>query len=205
MSVPADTSRPQVLCIAGSPRRHGNSDRLLDEVEAGVRDAGGEPVRLVASEAGIAPCLGCNACSKSGVCAVRDGMSDVYPLLDAASAIVIATPVYFASVPATLKALYDRCQPYWARRYVLGAQRREVRRPGALLVVGGGGDPFGLECAVTVSRSVLNVLEVALDELLEVVGPDAAGDVVEDAAAMARAREIGRAVSSRAAATPPSK
>ena len=49
------------------------------------------------------------------------------------TAIVIATPVFFATVPAVLKILYDRCQPYWARRYVLGEPPPDVRRPGALL------------------------------------------------------------------------
>ena len=46
-----DSRRPRVLCIAGSPRRGGNSDQLLDALARGVRDAGGEPVRLVAADA----------------------------------------------------------------------------------------------------------------------------------------------------------
>ena len=87
-------------------------------------------------------------------------MDDVYARIDAADAIAIATPVYFATVPAVLKVLYDRCQPYWARRYVLGEPAPAVRRPGALLIVRGGGDPFGSECAVAPTKSVLAVLGV---------------------------------------------
>lgn len=185
-------SAPSVLCIAGSPRRHGNSDALLDALESGVRESGGEPVRLVASQAGIAPCRGCNACSRTGVCVIRDGMDEVRELLDAADAIAIATPVYFATVPTVLKALYDRCQPYWARRYVLGEPAPEVYRPGALLLVGGGGDPFGTSCAVTPTRSVMNVLGVSLDEVIEVIGPDAAGDALGREEDIERAREAGR-------------
>lgn len=180
-------SAPKVLCIAGSPRRHGNSDALLDALESGVREAGGEPVRLVAARAGVSPCRGCNACSRTGVCVIRDGMDEVRELLDAADAIAIATPVYFATVPAVLKVLYDRCQPYWARRYVLGEPAPEVYRPGALLLVGGGGDPFGTACAVTPTRSVMNVLGVSLDEVIEVIGPDAAGDIASFADELARA------------------
>ncbi len=33
-------------------------------------------------------------------------------LFDAAEGLAIAAPVYFATVPAVLKTLYDRCQPY---------------------------------------------------------------------------------------------
>ena len=190
----------RVLCIAGSPRRHGNSEQLLDELALGVSDAGGEPVRLRAADAGVAPCRGCNACSKTGVCIIADGMTAVYEQLDAADAIAIATPVFFATVPATLKSLYDRCQPYWARRYVLGEPAASVKRPGAILVVGGGGDPFGTACAVTTTRSVFAVLGVSAEEVLEVVGPDAASDITGRPEALQRAREIGRELVERACA-----
>lgn len=196
MNAPEDRPAAQppvrVLCIAGSPRRHGNSEQLLDALALGVTEAGGEPVRLRAADAGVAPCRGCNACSKTGVCIVTDGMDAVYAQLDEADAIAVATPVFFATVPATLKALYDRCQPYWARRFVLGEPAATVKRPGAILVVGGGGDPFGTTCAFTTTRSVFAVLGVRADGVLEVVGPDAASDITTRPDALARAREIGR-------------
>jgi len=199
----ADSHAPErapvrVLCIAGSPRRHGNSEQLLDALVAGVTDAGGTPVRLRVVDAGINPCRGCNTCSKTGSCIVSDGMDAVYPELDAADVIVVATPVFFATVPATLKALFDRCQPYWARRYVLGEPRPAHRRPGAILVVGGGGDPFGTLCAVTAVRSVFAVLSVSADEVLEVVGPDKASDIATHSEALERARAIGRELVERA-------
>lgn len=185
-------SAPRVLGIAGSPRRGGNTDRLLDACLQGAEASGAEVQRLVVASAGIAPCRGCNACSKDGHCIVRDGMQDVYPMLEAADAIVVATPVFFATVPAVLKALYDRCQPYWARRYVLG-RPIERRRPGALLVAGGGGDPYGHTCAVSTSRSVFAVL--GLDYTAElVVRADKAGDVAAQPEHLTSAREIGEAL-----------
>lgn len=193
---------PRVLCIAGSPRRGGNSDQLLDALARGVRDAGGEPVRLVAADAGVRTCRGCNACSQTGECVLRDGMDAVYAAFDSADAIVISTPVYFATVPAVLKTLYDRCQPYWARRYVLHEPPvRAQGRPGALLVVGGGGDPFGTSCAITPSKSVMNVLGVSVETVYECVGPDAASDMGHHPEALARAEEIGRELVSAASRT----
>lgn len=194
----SDSAPVRVLCIAGSPRRHGNSEQLLDALALGVTEAGGESVRLRAVDAGVAACRGCNACSKTGDCIIDDGMDAVYAELDAADAIAIATPVFFATVPATLKAIFDRCQPYWARRYVLGEPRPALKRPGAILVVGGGGDPFGTACAVTAARSVFAVLDVSADEVLEVVGPDAASDIMSRPEALARARAIGGELVERA-------
>ncbi len=188
---------PRILGIAGSPRRHGNSDRLLEECLQAARAAGAETDLLVVSAAGVTPCRGCNKCSVDGHCFVRDGMQDVYPRLDAADAIVVASPVYFATVPAVLKALYDRCQPYWARRYVLG-QPIERRRPGALLLVGGGGDPYGHECAATTTRSVFAVL--GLDYTAELAiradSPTESGCQPE---ALRRARDIGEGLAREAA------
>lgn len=182
----------RVLCIAGSPRRHGNSEGLLDAFAEGVRAAGGEAVKLVARDAGVRVCLGCNACSQDGNCVQRDGMDRVYAELDAADAVAVATPVYFATVPAVLKTLLDRCQPYWARRYVLGEPRPIEKRPGAILVVGGGGDPYGTTCAVDPIRSVFAVLSVSDDLVLEVVGPDKPGDVVHEVAALRQAKTAGQ-------------
>jgi multimeric flavodoxin WrbA len=191
------TSAPRVLAIAGSPRRHGNSDALLAACADGARAAGAEVDLLVVSEAGIAPCTGCNRCFGDGRCVVMDGMQEVYPRIDAADAIVVATPVFFATVPAVLKALYDRCQPYWARRYVLH-QPVVRRRPAGLLVVGGGGDPYGKDCAIAPTRSVFAVL--GLDYLHEVqVRADAPGDALAQTDAIAGAREVGDALAREAA------
>jgi len=127
-------------------------------------------------------------------------MREVYPRIDGADAIVIASPVYFAGVPATLKALYDRCQPYWVRRYLLAAPPRLPRRPGALLLVRGGGDPFGSECAVTTTKSVFAVLETELGALLDVEGPDGPGEISARPEAIVEAEQIGRAMVEQALA-----
>jgi len=181
---------PRVLCVAGSPRRHGNSERLLDAFIRGVNNAGGLAEKLVVVDYGLTPCRGCNRCSRDGVCIVQDRMHEVYSLIDSADAIVVSSPVYFATVPAALKILYDRCQPYWARTHVL-KQPRGPKRPGGMLVVGGGGDPFGNGCAIATTKSVLAVLGVQYELQLEVEGPDAPRDIEDRAEALLEAESLG--------------
>ncbi len=185
---------PLVLGIAGSPRRHGNSEQLLDACLAGVEAAGGDAHKLVVAGMGIEPCRGCNACSLTGECVIRDRMSEVYPQLDEASAIVVSTPVFFATVPAVLKALYDRCQPYWARRYVLNEPAPPKRRPGGILVVGGGGDPYGWECADATTKSVFAVLDVRKTFEVVVEGVDSPSDLGRHPDALGKAREAGAGI-----------
>jgi multimeric flavodoxin WrbA len=182
-----------ILAIAGSPRRDGNSDRLLQRFVTGAEAAGASVERIVASKSGIEPCRGCNACSLTGECVIRDSMHDLYDAIDRADAFVVSTPVYFATVPAVLKIFYDRLQPYWARRHVLGLPAPEPR-PGMLLVVGGGGDPYGASCAVTATRSALSVLGVHVDDVLELPGVDSPSDIGRHPDALERAERMGEAL-----------
>jgi hypothetical protein len=98
-----------------------------------------------------------------------------------------------------LKALYDRCQPYWARRYVLGEKPVGPKRPGALLVVRGGGDVLGQEGAVLTTRSVFGVLNVAYEHEVAVAGPDEPDDIQDYPEALGRAREVGETIAREAA------
>lgn len=192
----AEVSGVDILAIAGSPRRGGNTDRLLDAFLAAAEEAGASTERVMPSEEDIGFCRGCNACSMDGECIVDDGMQRIYPLLNSARSLVIASPVYFASVPASLKAFYDRCQPFWARRYILGYQLTE-RRPAALLLVRGGGDPYGSEAAIATTRSVLAVLGMDLEELVEAEGADKADEIESDPEAIAAAADAGARMAGR--------
>ncbi len=184
-------SGPVVLCVAGSPRRHGNSDQFLEAAIAGIESEGGEARTVVAATSDVTPCRGCNGCSRAGTCVVRDGMDAIYQQIDEADALLISTPVFFATVPAVLKTLYDRFQPYWARRYVLHEPLSGPRRPAALIVVGGGGDPYGMDCVVTPTRSILGPSGFELVDLLKVEGLDVPSDARTHPDELERARSIG--------------
>lgn len=190
--------QPLVLCVAGSPRRQGNSARLLEACAQGIEAAGGLAERLVLVDHAIKPCINCGGCSSTGHCVLRDDMTAIYPQIDRAEAIVVASPVYFATVPATLKGFYDRCQPYWARRHAIRREDRATspatRRPGALLLVGAGGDPYGHEAAVIPTRSVFANLEVDYAEEIVVEGPDGFGDIARYPDSLRAAQDIGRRV-----------
>lgn len=89
----------------------------------------------------IEPCKEMTVCEKKGYCPIDDDMGrEIYGFLRKADIIVAATPVFFYGVSAQLKALIDRCQTLWARRYMLKLKDPglPVRR-GYLLAVGATG------------------------------------------------------------------
>ncbi len=78
-------------------------------------------------------------------------------------------PVYFAGPSAQLKALYDRMQPYWAQRYLLGMAPK-TKRPVQLFVVGGGGDVHGYDPLSGSTKSAMAVAGFNLEKVNNFIG-----------------------------------
>ena len=126
------------LGLQGSPRKKGNSDLLLTQFMAALGDHGARTLTIQVPGRHIEPCKELTVCEKKGTCPIEDDMSrEIYSLLRQADIIVAASPVFFYNVSAQLKALIDRCQTLWARRYMLKLKDpgHKVRR-GFLLAVG---------------------------------------------------------------------
>ncbi len=104
----------QVLILSGSPRRGGNSDLLCDEFLRGALDAGHSGEKIFIRSKKIAPCNACYYCgSHGGQCAIRDDMAELLDKMQAADVIVMASPVYFYSIDAQMKAVIDRTLARW--------------------------------------------------------------------------------------------
>jgi multimeric flavodoxin WrbA len=122
-----------VLYLSGSPRKKSNTDDLLERM---LSTTGGQLVKLADYQ--IEPCRSCWACLRQDGCVIDDDMSHVLvPMLFAADAIVLGSPVYFNNVSAQLKAFIDRT---WAIR---GRLRNKI---GGAVVVG---RRYGAESAIT--------------------------------------------------------
>lgn len=104
----------KVLILSGSPRKGGNSDLLCDEFMRGAKESGNDVEKIRVAEKNIEYCRGCYYCTKSGgKCAIKDDMSEVLQKMIDADVIVLASPVYFYSVCAQLKAVIDRTVARW--------------------------------------------------------------------------------------------
>ena len=104
----------KVLILEGSPRRNGNSSILSEEFARGAAEAGCsvEKVRIAGKK--IAGCLGCDACYRNGgACVQKDDMAEIREKMLAADIIVLASPIYFYSMTAQLKAVIDRTYAFY--------------------------------------------------------------------------------------------
>jgi len=97
-----------ILVLKGSPRENGNSNTLARQLEKGAREAGAEVESLMLHHMDIRPCDACDTCQETGVCIVKDDMQKIYPLLERADAVVIASPIYWFTISAQAKLCIDR-------------------------------------------------------------------------------------------------
>ena len=90
------------------------TERLADAFIDGARAAGAETVKLTLHELRhIAPCRACYGCLEGGRCVVQDDMQSFYHEFDRATAVLFASPLYYATIPAQLLAVVNRLYPYW--------------------------------------------------------------------------------------------
>lgn len=104
----------KVLILSGSPRKGGNSDLLCAEFARGAQEAGHEVETIRVAAKKIHPCSACYFCREhGGECVHKDDMADILQWMIDADVLVLASPVYFYSIDAQLKAVIDRTVARW--------------------------------------------------------------------------------------------
>ncbi len=98
----------KITCISGSPNAGGNNEKMADIVLEIVQERGYGTDRIFLSNLKVEPCTDCGICKKSRDCPIDDDMKDIYNKLETSDAFIVSSPVFFGSLSAQLKALFDR-------------------------------------------------------------------------------------------------
>lgn len=181
---------PLLVCLHGSPRPGGNTDLLLEALGEGAAAAGARVQRFHCRTLDVRPCTGCGSCSSTGDCVHVDEMERVYRAVDEAGALVVGAPVYFLGAPARLKAVIDRCQCRWVRRYVLGSTP-ENERPGAFLSAAGSPAHSVFTCAQRTVEALFDALGFTCRANLLYENVDEKGAICSHPTALDEARSLG--------------
>lgn len=191
---------PVVVGLAASPRRSGNTRRLLDWFLEGAAAAGARTHSIMLNDLTVRPCQACGGCHRTGSCVVHDDMQEIYELVKRASAVVLASPIHFGGLAAQAKTAIDRFQCFWAAKYLLGRPWIDPaeRRQGFLLAVGGmkRGERF-IRNAEEVTRVLFTVLNLAYAGNLYYPDLDGPGAILGDPRYREEALAAGRALVER--------
>ena len=121
----------KVLLINGSPHQYGCTYTALKEIVDTLETEDIESEIYWIGNKPISGCIACGMC-KEGKCAINDGVNEILAKIDEYGAIIIGSPVYYASISGQLSSFLDRL--FYASKgkmqYKLGAAVVSARRAG---------------------------------------------------------------------------
>ena len=184
-----------VVALSGSPRPGGNTEKLLTSFLRGAEDAGGRVHTITVADLEIKGWTPEVECMEADSHEAEDDFERVSQELVAADVIAVASPVYFRNVPAQLKALIDRSQCQWFRKYVEKkplpvSSAGHERRRGIFLSVGGN-ERERFKGAIQTIRSFFEVYETEYWGELVFGAVDAKEDIEEEPLAYQEAYDLG--------------
>jgi len=184
-----------VLGLQGSPRTKGNTSILLSTFLTAAERLGAHTQHLDVARKNISPCQECGTCEKEGFCSIDDDMQQIYPLLRQADIIVMATPIFFYGPTAQMKALIDRSQALWARRYVhkLVDPGRKWRR-GFLLSLGATKGKNLFEGVSLTAKYFFDAVGASFDGSLTYRQIEGPGEIAKHPTALSDAKEKARSL-----------
>jgi multimeric flavodoxin WrbA len=98
----------KIIGIVGSPRKNGNAELLTVHTLKAIAEEGLDTELIPLSGLDIRGCTACMACEKNELCSIEDDLFPIYLKMKEADGIILASPVYYGSATAIIKALIER-------------------------------------------------------------------------------------------------
>ncbi|AEH45505.1 NADPH-dependent FMN reductase [Thermodesulfatator indicus DSM 15286] len=185
----------KILAFQGSPRIGGNTDLLLDSFLKGAEEAGAIIEKIYLYRVEIGPCIECGECDDTGECVISDDMKNIYPKIDAADVIVMASPIFFYNISSRTQALVERSQARWVCKYVLKKEPPFGReKQGIFLSLGATKGKKLFEGAQRVIRYFFDAVYARYEGGLFYRGIEKKGDIKKHPSALKEAYALGKAV-----------
>ncbi|MGN0805047.1 MAG: flavodoxin family protein [Candidatus Coproplasma sp.] len=102
----------KVTCIIGSSHSNGSCAYLINTLIKGINNPAVEVKKYCVSDIKMNYCYGCKKCYDKGECVQNDDVKNIVLDILSSDYVVIASPSWWADVPAQLKTLFDRTTPY---------------------------------------------------------------------------------------------
>ena len=189
--------QPRIVAVYGSPRRKGNTSRLLKQAVLGAKEAGARVQEFVLRDLKVSPCLEIYGCKKTGHCVIKDDFQAVLDQMLAAEGLILASPIFFYSISAQTKAFIDRCQSLWVKKYWIDKVpfgQPNTKRKGLFISVGASQGKKLFDGALMTVEYFYDVLAMELHRSLLYRGLDFEGDILKHPDYLEEAFDAGKAL-----------
>ncbi|MBI9016074.1 MAG: flavodoxin family protein [Phycisphaerae bacterium] len=186
----------KVLALAGSPRKRGNSDLLLDEVLKALTNQDVPTEKIYLCDLNIGGCIHCDYCYVHDKCSINDDMSVLYGKLRETNYLLFASPLFFLSMPSQAKAVIDRCQLFWSMKYIQHKKVAENTSPrrGIFIGVAGQKSRHLFDGIKATMKYVFDALDMEYYDNFLVNNTDSKGEVTQMAEVLREAHELGEKI-----------
>jgi multimeric flavodoxin WrbA len=186
---------PRIAALYGSPRRRGNTARLLGAAVAGARAAGASVEEIVLRDLRISPCLEIYSCTRDGECRIRDDFQQVRDLVLACGGLMLASPIFYYTVTAHTKILMDRFHSLWVKKNWVAPLPEAApapRRKGVFIAAGATRGKKLFEGSILSVRYFFDTLDMDLFRSVLCRGLEHAEDVLNHPGYLEEARRAGK-------------
>ena len=176
-----------IVILSGSPRKGGNTDSLVQAFTEGAQTQGHTVSLVHAASKKIGACKACDTCWSTGrACTFKDDFTTLEPLLEKADVLVLATPLYWFSFSAQIKALIDRLYAYDMPNKLRSLQVRQA----LLLACAAGTEEGVFEGLKATFKSITAYMHWENSGMLLVPGVAHKGDI-QQTEALEQAKQLG--------------
>ena len=178
----------KIIALQGSPRKKGNTDRILDEMIKGAQENGHDVKKYFLAGLDIAPCSGCEICAKGHDCRFEDDGAEIINQLSEGAGVILASPIYFGQMTAQAKTIVDRFYS------IFNNHDKKFDGKAAMIFTHAFSDKNMYEAYIKLTevQPFINNTELEFIETLEVAGVKDIGDVENKEDDLKKAYEIGQ-------------
>jgi len=98
----------KAIGIVGSPRKNGNTEIVTAHALKAIEEERIETELIALAGLNIQLCDQCGACANDETCPIDDDIFPIYQKMKTADAIILASPVYYGSATALIRAFIER-------------------------------------------------------------------------------------------------
>lgn len=166
----------KIVVITGSPNRKGNSTKMADAFIKGAEQAGHIVTKF---EAAFKNMRGFTAAKEP------DDFKDLAPLLNESDVVVIASPLYWFSFPAQLKAVIDQLD--------YSSSSKMTNKDSYFFVSGGESDEETFQPITDLYNQITQYVQWTDKGIIQARGLDATG-AIEESGLLEQANKMGESV-----------
>lgn len=182
----------RIIAFIGSPRKGGNTDRLVEEILAGAEEAGHETEKVYLADHNLTPIDPVYGNESNWTDPRQGPANELIDSMVEAEVVILGSPVYWFSVSGLMKLFIDR----WAL-YRRGEQRLTDLTMGKQMVVAlamADSDDSYIDAVLAPLRYAAQWLKMEWTGPVIALGVADPGDVDKHLEVLAQAREIGRSL-----------